>query len=262
VKNLKKDAKIILSALFAAACCMFLSCAGKNTASGDENSHSVLTVKSAGEDSADLKIPTQTWHVSNDRICILFGYGYNDEAFVKSMTKELYKKYGAAENGGLILPLVFPSDFKHGTKSIAAELPLYLDGSEVRGLILFGAPENTNFGVAHLLDSYDGQPVFPVFSFFPQDDVLGMEGTADFVLDKAQEADIDGVVENESEQSFVKEVPDIIRKSVEYILALDAPLAKDKNLYVHLKNITGSIKINRYVDPESGLQSVNHFVMN
>ena len=259
---MKKDAKFILSALFAAACCIFLSCAGRNTGSDNENPHSSLSVKAAGEDSEDLKVPTQTWHVSNDRICILFGYGYNDEAFVKSMTKELYQKYGAAENGGLILPLVFPSDFKHGTRSIAAELPLYLDDKEIRGLILLGAPENTNFGVAHLQDSYDDLPVFPVFSFFPQDDVLGMEGTSDFVLDKAQEADIDGVVNNESEQSFVKEVPDIIRRSVSYMLALDASLPKDKNLYAHLKNITGSIKINRYVDPESGLQSVNHFVMN
>jgi hypothetical protein len=222
----------------------------------------VLTVKPAEHDAADLKLPTQTWHVSNECICIVFGYGYNDAAFVRNMTTELYGKYGSAEDGGLILSLVFPDSFKHGTKSIAAELPLYVNNRNVRGVILLGAPENTNYGVAHLQDNYDGLPEFPVFSFFSQDDVLGMEGTADFVLDKAQEADIDGAVKDESEQLFVKEAPGIIRRSIKYMLALDASLPKNKDLLVHLKNIVGKANISRYVDPESGLQSVNHFVIN
>jgi len=247
----------------ACVCCLFLSCAAKKTdAVVVSGAPVVLTVKSAEQDAADLKLPTQTWHASDDCICILYGYGYNDPDFVRKMSEELYKTYGAAENGGLIMPLVFPDSFKHGTKSVAAELPLYLDKKNVRGIILLGAPENTNYGVAHLQDMYDRRHSFPVFSFFSQDDVLGMEGTADFVLDKAQEADIDGAVTDESGQLFVKEVPDMIRRSIKYMLSLNAPLAKDKDLYTHLKNIVGKVSVSHYVDPESGLQSVNHFVMN
>jgi hypothetical protein len=257
-----KEYLIYLCAAFAVICNLFLSCGRKKPADHSPGSPVILTVKPAEQDAVDLKQQTQTWHVSDDCICILFGYGYNDAGFVRNMTAELYKKYGASENGGLILPLVFPDSFKHGTKSIAAELPLFMDNKNVRGIILLGAPENTNYGVAHLQDYYDGFTSFPVFSFFSQDDVPGMEGTADFVLDKAQEADIDGAVKDESQQLFVKDVPDMVRRSVKYMLALDAPLPKNKDLYVHLKNIVGKVSLSHYVDPESGLQSVNHFVMN
>ncbi|HAH61303.1 MAG TPA: hypothetical protein DCL73_04320 [Treponema sp.] len=254
--------KYLIFAAVAVTCCFFVSCGAKKAEADSPDAPVALTVKPAGQDGDDLKLPTQTWHVSDDCICILFGYGYNDADFVRSMTAELYKKYGDAADGGLILSLVFPDNFKRGTKSIAAELPLFVNGKNVRGVILLGAPENTNYGIAHLQDSYDGFPSFPVFSFFSQDDVAGMEGTADFVLDKAQEADIDGAVKDESEQLFVKEAPDMIRRSIKYMLALDAPLPKDKNLSAHLKSIVGKVSVSRYVDPETGLQSVNHFVMN
>ncbi|MFA6855995.1 MAG: hypothetical protein WCR31_02190 [Treponema sp.] len=254
--------RILIYATIAGACSLFLSCGRQKSENISSDAPVVLSVKSAGQDVSELKLQTQTWHVSDDCICILFGYGYNDAAFVHTMTTELYKKYGAAENGGLILSLIFPDSFRHGTKSIAAELPLYMDNKNVRGIILLGAPENTNYGIAHLQDKYNGIPSFPVFSFFSQDDVLGMEGTADFVLDKAQEADIDGAVKDESQQLYVKEVPDMIRRSIKYMIALDAPLPKNKDLYMHLKNIVGKVKVSHYVDPESGLQSVNHFVMN
>jgi hypothetical protein len=264
MKKLIKYRKFPIYIFCAAAgmCFLFLSCRKRNSAAGASGVSVVVTVKPAEQDAEDLKLPVQTWHVSDDCICILFGYGYNDPNFVRGMTDELYKKYGAAENGGLILPLVFPDSFKHGTKSIAAELPLFMADKNVRGVILLGAPENTNYGIAHLQDNYDDIPSFPVFSFFSQDDVSGMEATADFVLDKAQEADIDGAVKDESEQLFVKDAPDMIRKSVKYIMALDAPLPKDKDLLTHLKNIAGKVSISRYVDPDTGLLSVNHFVMN
>ena len=239
--------------------CFLFSCGGKPVAT--TTGGGALSVSAAGEDSANLKLPAQLWHVSDEAVCILFGYGYNDTAFVASMTETLSAKYGAASDGGLILPIVFPDDFKRGSRSIAAELPLLVGEKKLRGVILLGAPENTHFGVAHLQDRYDGVFPFPVFSFFSQDDVSGTEGTADIVLDKAQEAGIDGIIKNESEQVFVKEVPDFIRHSVDFMLAVDGALAKNNDLLVYLKKITGNAKLRRYVDPESGLQSVNHFIL-
>ncbi|ERF60377.1 hypothetical protein HMPREF0860_1532 [Treponema socranskii subsp. socranskii VPI DR56BR1116 = ATCC 35536] len=256
-----KTSKFVPVVIMIVLCCLLFSCSDKTkpvaTATGDR----ALSVSAAGEDAASLKLPAQLWHVSDEVVCILFGYGYNDAAFVASMTETLSAKYGAASDGGLILPIVFPDDFKRGSRSIAAELPLLVGEKKLRGVILLGAPENTHFGVAHLQDRYDGVFPFPVFSFFSQDDVSGTEGTADIVLDKAQEADIDGVIKNESEQVFVKEVPDFVRRSVNFMLTVDGALAKDNDLLVYLKKITGNAKMRRYVDPESGLQSVNHFIL-
>ena len=256
-----KNSKFVRTIIVTALCVLLFSCGGKTNPSAAMTGEGVLSVSTAGEDAANIKRPTQLWHVSDEAVCIFFGYGYNDAAFVTSVTEALSAVYGASSDGGLILPIVFPDDFKRGSRSVAAELPLLVGEKKLRGLILLGAPENTHFGVAHLQDKYDGVIPFPVFSFFSQDDVSGTEGTADIVLDKAQDAGIDGIIKNESEQTFVKEVPDFIRRSVDFMLSVDGRLAKDNDLFTYLKKIVGKAKLRRYVDPESGLQSVNHFIL-
>ncbi|WP_277056795.1 hypothetical protein [Treponema socranskii] len=256
-----KNSKFVRKVIVIALCVLLFSCGGKTKSGAAMTEGEALPVSAAGEDAAGLKLPTQLWHFSDEAVCIFFGYGYNDAAFVASMTETLSAKYGAASDGGLVLPIVFPDDFKRGSRSVAAELPLLVGEKKLRGLILLGAPENTHFGVAHLQDKYDGVIPFPVFSFFSQDDVSGTEGTADIVLDKAQDAGIDGIIKNESEQTFVKEVPDFVRRSVDFMLSVDGRLAKDNDLFTYLKKIVGKAKLRRYVDPESGLQSVNHFIL-
>ncbi|MBR7064480.1 MAG: hypothetical protein IKI31_04980, partial [Treponema sp.] len=207
--------------------------------------------------------PTQTWHVGNECICILFGYGYNDKDFVESVSAPLYEKYGKEEDGGLIKILVFPDDFKKGSKSIAAELPLHVGTKTPRGVITLGAPENTHFGLAHIQDTLPANLFVPIISFFPQDNVIGIEGTSDIVLDKVQNTNgiEEEIVEPESSQVFVKDVPLFVERSVSYCLSLDVPLSKNADLLNHLKAIVGNKKIDRYVDPETGLPSVNHFVL-
>ncbi|MBC6718936.1 hypothetical protein [Treponema sp. Marseille-Q4130] len=257
----QKNMKVRISLTAIALCCLLLSCGGQTKSASVITEERAIPVSAAGKDAANLKLPTQRWHCSDEVVCIFFGYGYNEAAFVASMTETLSAKYGFASDGGLILPIVFPDDFRRGSRSVAAELPLFVGGKKLRGLILLGAPENTHFGVAHLQDRHDGVFPFPVFSFFSQDDVSGTEGTADIVLDKAQEAGIDGIIKNESEQTFVKEVPDFVRRSVDFMLAVDGQLAKNNDLLTYLKKIVGNAKLRRYVDPESGLQSVNHFIL-
>ena len=257
----QKNMKVRISLTAIALCCLLFSCNDETKPAVRMTEGGAFPVSAAGKDAANLKCPTQTWHFSDEVVCILFGYGYNDTAFVASMEETLYAAYGASSDGGFILPIVFPDDFKRGSRSIAAELPLLVGEKRLRGLILLGAPENTHFGVAHLQDRYDGTFPFPVFSFFSQDDVSGTEGTADIVLDKAQEADNDGIIKNESAQTFVKEVPDFVRRSVDFMLTVDGRLAKNNDLLTYLKKIVGNAKLRRYVDPESGLQSVNHFIL-
>lgn len=229
------------------------------------------------EDNESQIAQVQTWHVSQNRVVILFGYGYNDSEFVEKTLEALYEKYGEAEDGGLIIPLIFPKDFKKGKDSIASELPIYAtkDGGTLRGVLLLGAGENTNYGIAHLQDYFGGERAFPVFSLFPQDDVLGTEATSDFVLERVQETDVAGG-EEENGQVFVPEVEGMIERSMEYFCAMadisscpweseGAPqgvsLPWDEELQKHVASIAAPLEVARYVDGETGLQSVNHFVI-
>lgn len=255
----------------------------------------------AAEEAEDIK-QVQTWHVSSNRAVVLFGYGYNDKAFVERTLETLYEKYGAAEDGGLIIALVFPDGFKKD--AIASELPIYAsrEGTTLRGVLLLGAPENTNYGIARLQDYYGGERSFPVFSLFPQDDVLGTEATSDFVLERVQETNVTGG-EEENSQVFVPEIEGMIERSIEYFCFLSSmtsypweastqeaedkgnasgsragdtasrsggervmftsavSLPWDESLLLHVQNIAFPLEVSRYVDGETGLQSVNHFVI-
>jgi len=42
---------------------------------------------------------------------------------------------------------------------------------------------------------------------------------------------------------------------------LDTSISYDKELSAHVQNIAGNRVIYRYIDSESGLQSINHFIL-
>ncbi|MGP1459399.1 MAG: hypothetical protein ACTTKL_08830 [Treponema sp.] len=203
----------------------------------------------------------QLWHSSPERICVLFGYGYNGADFTAKMTEELEARYGGAEDGGLILPLVFPDDFKRGGRAFAADFSSRLEDEELRGIILLGAPDGTHKAIARLQDSFGGKLPYPVFSFFSQDDVLAMEDSADILIDRAQKAEIDGVIEQENELLFTKEAPELLRNAADIVALSDSPFEKNAELLDIAERLTNGAKIARYVDADTGLVSVNHFVM-
>ena len=238
---------IIVSTFFAAS---VLSC-----------KHKTLRTAHGKTASAWAAPSVQLWHPSPERICILFGYGYNSADFTAKMTEELEARYGSAENGGLILPLIFPDDFKRGGKSFSSEFGSLLDAEELRGIILLGAPDGTHKAIARLQDSFCGNVPYPVFSFFSQDDVLAMEDSADILIDKAQKAELDGVVETGTELTFAKEVPELLKNAADVIASSDAPFEKNAGLLALAERLAGGAKISRYIDTETGLVSVNHFVM-
>lgn len=280
-----------------------LGCALGLFFAGCVKSHKAISHKAtqSTEPIAPSSENVQMWHVSPDRVAVLFGYGYNDTGFVDTTVERLYAKYGAAEDGGLIMPIVFPNDFKKGENSIASELPLFVTSADIipqyaafkddlaspdgagdalitlRGVLLLGAGENTNYAIAHLQDYYGGERLFPVFSLFTQDDILGTEATSDFVLERVQEANVDGSKDGggeENTQKFVPEVENMIERSIECFCALaDAAnypceealpgtsLAWDESLLLNVADIASPLSVSRYVDGETGLQSVNHFVI-
>lgn len=216
----------------------------------------------AGEDSQELKLPTQKWHKSNDCVVVVFGYGYNDEEFVTSMKEKLFKDYGDYHSEGRLLPLVFPDDFKHGSRTYITDLANILSDKQVSAMVILGAPEGTHKAIARLQDAHDGTLPYPIISFFSQDEVLAMEDSADFVIDKAQKAEINGIIANETTSDFVNEVPEYLTKALRYADISESAFTKDSKLFDVVKMITGKkAKVSRYSDSDTGLISINHFVI-
>ncbi|MBQ9238641.1 MAG: hypothetical protein IJ191_04900 [Treponema sp.] len=204
---------------------------------------------------------TQLWHETDQKICVLFGYGYNTPAAVELLLAPLIQRYGAAAQGGMILPVVFPDDFRHGTRAVAGDFYAVLDDVHLSGIILLGAPEMTYRALARMQDAYDGEQPFPIFSFFPQDDVAGMESAADFVVDRAQDTENDGVVALEMAQETEENMALLLCAAARYLVELDEPLPRDAALFSHVQAICAPHRIAHYVDPETGLRSINHFIL-
>jgi len=240
---------------------LFTSCSKKkkNVEQGE-----ILQLEIHSSDKNQIAEQPQRWHVTNKRICVLFGYGFNDAAVYNSILDELASRYGLAENGGLIYPLIYPESFKHGTKGYVNDFLLELEDSDLElcGVITLGAPDRTHNTLAKFQDFWKQDVPYPVIALYPQDDVLGIEATCDIVVDKAQAVDMTGAMLEESNDSIdVKDVESVICDVLDYVLCAPSAFAIDSNLQKHVQQMFKNRKIHRYLDPETGLQSVNHFVL-
>lgn len=212
------------------------------------------------ESLSDENLIVPSWNFSEKKICILFGYGYNDEKFLEEIKQKLSDEFGLAQDGGKILPLVFPKDFKIAGRERISLLSDVFDDYDISGLVLLGAPENTHNVLGHLILQYDGQLPFPVFSMFSQDNVLGTEWVSDFVLEKMNVSDIFSDVEEKLSPS-AEDSEALILRAVKYMTLLDGPLQKDSDLITHVQKIVGeNHKVSYYVDSDTALRSTNHFV--
>lgn len=206
------------------------------------------------------------WQPSAKKICVVFGYGYNSENFINQELERLEKNFGISdgtENSGLIIPYVFPDDFKVGNTGRISKLISMLKDVKIAGIITLGAPEYTNNTLAVFRENMEDGNEFPIYTLFPQDDILAIEATSDFVLDKAvEQSDNVQEIKEESEQIIVDEIEDIIDNAIDYMLLFEKPLKSNSELRIHVNNIAGAnYKIKRYVDPETGLSSINHFII-
>lgn len=235
---------------------LFFSCGGQNRAADG----GTVLISDSPDGLQETELPPQTWHQTDGCIFVLFGYGYNDADFVSNMTHALFQKFGAYSEGGWIFPLVFPNDFRRGSKTYITNIENELSDKNVKGIILLGAPENTHKAIARMQDAWGGTLPYPVFSFFSQDDVIAMEDASDFVLDKAQKAEINGILEEEV-QTYIEEIPEILVKSVRCQILTDAPFAKNAALFDFVRTLAQNLKIKRYSDPETNLTAINHFVI-
>ena len=212
----------------------------------------------------DLAATPQTWHVTNKRICVLFGYDFNNPEVKESLLALLRDNFGLDEDGGLIYPLSYPDDFKHGVRGYASDFAAILqdDDLDLAGIVLLGAPENTHTALAKNQDKWEQNVPYPVIALFPQDDVLGIESTCDIVVDKGQTAGLTGeLAPEESDGQIHQNAPEIIIETIKYIQMLDGAPSRTKELQTHMEQMLTNFQFHHYTDPESGLQSINHFVL-
>lgn len=216
----------------------------------------------ADQSVSELDDASQKWHFSDSRICVLYGYGFNDADFVKHMNEQLGKEFGLAEENGMILPLVYPDDFMYGKKAYINRLADKISDQNICGILLLGAPENCHTAISRIQDLHENDSFFPVISLFPQDDdVTGMEDCADLVLDHMQKAHMTGILTDSNNEEFSKSIPTIIEKAIRLEIASETPITKDSKLYSIAKELALGMKVTRYADPDTNLISINHFVI-
>lgn len=234
-------------------------CRNSSDASKDSES---LTLEISNSSRTALVSTIQTWHVTEKKVCVLFGYGFNDQDTVSQLVDLLSDHFGLSEDGGLILPLVYPDDFKHGTRGYVNDFVSVLqdDSNDFCGVVILGAPANTHVALARNQDKWNQNVPYPVISLFPQDEVLGIEANSDIVLDKGKSTDEDKVLEEESE-TVIQEAPDVLLRTINYMMTLDGPLSTDKTIQTHVSQMLKGYNTRHYVDPETGLQSINHFIL-
>lgn len=264
VSILKKSKRNFIMIFFAAFfCIVFVSCKKKPV----QNETTLVPQDFVPEKNlASDSMPE--WHHSFKKICIVFGYGYNEKNYVQGIVESLAKKYGLDDgtpDSGLIFPLVFPDDFP-GER--ITRLSSLIGERELAGLIIIGAPERTNNAIASLEDEWDTRDnmiPYPVYCFFPQDDIAGIEATSNFVLDRTLEGS--GSIDDETDkeevaQTQIVDLDMLLSRAVEYMFLSEHPLPSDENLITHVSRIVGKkYKVSRYIDAQSGLQSVNHFLI-
>lgn len=208
-----------------------------------------------------LNAETKAW-LEGKNVAVILGYGYNEEESISEITQNLNENFGVEteENKALISVFVYPNDFMVGGKARLSSLLDLIEDKTLAGMIILGSPEGLHMPLSKLQDKEEsGLLPYPVFSFFPQDDVLGAESTSDFVLDYAHKT-------NQLDTEFSGFIPDfdlnsLLNNAISSMITLREPLKADQNLIEFVKKLFNSKKnVSHYIDGETGLQSINHFV--
>ncbi|MCQ2585028.1 MAG: hypothetical protein MJ185_05505 [Treponema sp.] len=256
--------KILITVVGLAIGFSFFSCNNQKAINDFSETPINIEIKdSTPENDLSIEERNQLWHATNKKIIILFGYNYNDESFVEKATKKLSDSFGLSEDGGVIVPVVFPDGFRHKDKAVTSDLFNILDDSslDIAGFISLGAPEKTYRALTRIQDQWNGQIPFPVISMFPQDDILGIEDTSSIVINQVQQAESDENLITESEETGIQDAEEILANAVSYILELEGAPEKDAALATHVRQMLPEKKVHRYTDSETGLYSINHFVI-
>lgn len=208
------------------------------------------------ESSEDMNNKVQSlWTNDEGVVVVLFGYGFNEPSFTNSILLKIKDEFGVENESGLVLPVIFPDDLHNRISSLND----YLGDRQVRGIILLGAPERTHMALAKIHNDWDSMTPYNIFSFFPQDEALGQEGTCNFVVEYPRlhtELSEDTGVVQANDQTV-----EIVLNSIRYVAQLPGSIPCDQDLQFHVQSILKGKKIKPYVDSETGITSVNHFLI-
>ena len=206
--------------------------------------------------------PETKAYLEGKEIVVILGYGYNDVEHITKISQSLDSNFGLAseEKPGLISILVYPADFMVAGKERISSLVDRVEDKSLAGMIILGAPEGLHIALSKIQDKAEGGKVsYPVFTFFSQDEVLGSESTSDFVLDYAHKT-------NTLENEVTDFIPDfdasaILMNAISEMIELREPLKADTNLKPFVQKLLEKNRtVIHYVDGETGLQSINHFI--
>ena len=227
---------ILIAACLTLSVCMLTGCKKEEQALTPQEGALVLAPELVETPQTELP----QWTESQSVVCVLFGYGFNSSFFYDDALARLEKQFGLEEENGLVWPVLYPDDVKNRISNLYD----MVNARNIKGIVLLGAPENTHYTLAKLQEFWENDMPYPVFSLFPQDDMLGMESTCDFVLDYERTAE------------------DILVSAIKYIADLPerSHLPADEEIHAHVHQIVGK-PVRRYTDSETGLQAINHFVM-
>jgi len=247
---------------------LFSSCSNPKTEIDSENSISLEIKNSILENYSE----TVNHTTSGKQIIVLMGYNFNQPETVAKYRKNFEKKYGLYEDGFEIYQITYPDDFKKGGRRYVSDLSNLLTAEEldIGGVIILGAPEHTHLALARNQDFWKDKVPYPVIAIYPQDDNLGIEATCDIVLDKAQSTEISSEgIEAESESESKEEQDsqlaenslDLVNRAIDFAKNCDYSFTKGTNMYGYAELIYNNSKLHKYTDPESGLKSINHFIL-
>lgn len=197
------------------------------------------------------------------RIGIFFGYGYQTEEEQAPVLAELAEEFGLEKDNGLIIPFTFPDVYYTNKKVSSSFIFDYVDNYDLMALILVGSPEKIHYSLA---DLQDAEVTYPVFSIFPQDDVVGTEAGSFLVIDWEASASEEGD-ENLENAGFTGNLCSIltplihtIKSSTRSGLHENAAEFADE-LALEIKEHMPDLTIKHYVDPETAIKAFNHFVL-
>lgn len=209
---------------------------------------------------ADLQ-NLQKWQETDKRVALVLGLGYTEDHFVEELLSVLGDEFGLDAENGLIYPILFPEDFVfNGIKGRISSLPDIVLGKNIDALYIVGAPEGTHRVLASIQDRKEAEKAldFPVFSLFPQDDVLGIESGSDIVIDFAQFYS-PSTTQEEGGLEHLALVPDILISLIKRGGSFEQTFsAEEKKLFLK-KSLGLAWNIETSVDVQTGLKSKNHF---
>ncbi len=248
---MKKNISIaIISTIALSLMVLTASCKNKN-----KNAGQVQSNLPDAEEQAEQKKYTN----ENGAICVIFGYGFNNDEFYNDAIEKLGAIYGMDEEGGLIYALRYPDDFKSKIDNLYEKV----DKKNLRGMIFLGAPENTYLTLYKIKETIYGDADIPysIFSFFPQDDTLGQESICDLVVEYERSA-AEEAATTEIEVPIDDNAEKVVISAIEYMANIIGHMKMDGNLHERVQTIVGpNNRIHRYTDRDSGIQALNHYVM-